>query len=120
MKKWMFAVPLVGVVVLIHVLHAPAAPGEPDAVRRLPAKSRVAGGRSSRPRIAEVIRMGPEEWRARFEMEAGGRDPGTAEDIASLSGGLQELLEQGADPRGEDARIYAEAILALLDCRAIP
>ena len=47
-------------------------------------------------------------------------DPQIQNDITRLSGDLQSLLDEGADPRGEDARIHAEAILALLHRREEP
>ncbi len=62
----------------------------------------------------EILRMGPAEWKKRFESNPTSTSPHARKAIASLSGDLQQLLASGADPQGEDARVYTEAILALL------
>lgn len=110
---------LVGAVWVFHGLRTPSAPREVKEVQALPSKFRAGTG-WSRPRTSEVVRMQPEEWLTRFEKEAGAIDPQVREDITRLSGEMQALVENGSDPRGEDVRIYAEAILALLDSRDEP
>lgn len=66
------------------------------------------------PALREVVQMGPEEWRERFGMDLADVAPEIRDDILHLAGELQEMLAEGADPRGEDARGHAAAIRQLL------
>ena len=66
---------------------------------------------------ADVLRMTPAEWQARFEKKSPPISPATRDDILHLSGELQEALASGTDPRSEEARVYVDAIRELLDYR---
>lgn len=65
-------------------------------------------------RMSEVLTMGPEDWRERFENDFTELDPGIRDEIVMLAGELRNDIANGIPPQGEEARAYAEVILTLL------
>lgn len=68
----------------------------------------------SSPRLSheEILLMGPSDWQKHFDHTS--VSPQARRAAKSLSSDLQELLATGADPQGEDARVYTDSIIALL------
>lgn len=65
----------------------------------------------------EIVLLGPEGWRERFEAAHPDLPLETRDDILQLSASLQEFLANGGDPKGEDARVFGDAIRSLLEHR---
>src|SRR6478672_8664711 len=65
---------------------------------------------------AEALRMGPADWIQHFRKDRLSSSQ-TRKAVARLSEELQQMLAQGADPQGEDAKVYTDAMLSLLSSR---
>jgi hypothetical protein len=76
------------------------------------AKSRQREGALSQ---REIVRLRPEDWRERFRRVHPDLPGETRQDILQLAAGLQDHLAEGGDPQGEDARVFGDAIRALMD-----
>jgi|GEM_PF-6762544 len=62
----------------------------------------------------EMLWMSPDDWKKRFESDPTSRSPQTRKAVTRLSADLQQLIATGTDPQGDEARVYTDAILALL------
>ncbi len=64
---------------------------------------------------ADVVKMTPKDWAKRFRESPSEVSAEYEEEIVSLAEELEEILKQNPDPNGEDALIFGEAMLTLLE-----
>lgn len=62
----------------------------------------------------DVVGMKPVQWAERFQGMRRNVPAEITDEIVVLAGELQDELEGGLDPQGEDARAYTETMLTLL------